>query len=156
MLTTARDNISSVSSGSCLYSDGLMTWESTRAKSEPKMRCEAGLLTVVGLSHAEDVANRATRGVADYYQPASKQAKAEDAAFTVVFACVFDLDRHALEDSGCVFKVLAALSECSSAFGWIVGDSHLVIVSTKTKRCNRFVLGFASARAAAVACETNE
>ena len=109
-----------------------MTWESARAKSEPKMRCEAGLLTVVGLSHAEDVANRATRGVADHYQPAGKQAKADHAAFTVVLACVLDLDRHALEDSPCVFKVQAAFSECSLALGWIVGDSHLVSVSTRT------------------------
>ena len=72
LLTTALASISSVSSGSTLYSAGLMRCESTRARSDPEVRREAGLLTVVGLSHAEDVAHRATRGVADDYQPACK------------------------------------------------------------------------------------
>jgi len=87
-----------VSSGSSLYSAGLMTCASTRAKLEPKVRREAGLLTIVGLSHAEDVANRATRGVADNYQPAFEQAEAEDSAFTVFLARVFDLKREPLKD----------------------------------------------------------
>ena len=123
-LTTARASISSVSSGSSLYSAGLMTCASTRAKSEPKVRREAGLLTVVGLSHAEDVAHRATRGVADYDEPASEQAKAQDAAFTIVLARIFHLDSEALKDFDSVLEVQSALAQRLVAFGRIVGDAH--------------------------------
>ena len=125
-----------------------------RARLEPKVRCEAGLLTVVCLSHAEDLANRATRGVADYHQPADEQAEADHAEFTVVFSCVFDLYSYSCEDSERVFKVQAALIECSFALGWIVGDSRLDIVSTKTERHNRLVSGPRSGLSAAAACET--
>jgi hypothetical protein len=82
-----------------------MTWALTRARSEPKVRCETGLLTIVCLSHAEDVANRATWGVANHYQPARKQAEAENSAFTIVFAFVFDFNRHAPEYRLGVFEV---------------------------------------------------
>jgi hypothetical protein len=53
---------------------------------------------IVGLSHAEDVAHRATRGVADDDQPAGQQAEAEDPAFTTFLAHVLDLDRQSFED----------------------------------------------------------
>jgi hypothetical protein len=58
-----------------LYSDGLTKCPSTRARSEPKVRREAGLLTVISLSHAENVANRTTRGVADHDKPANQQTE---------------------------------------------------------------------------------
>jgi hypothetical protein len=132
LLTTARASMSSVISGSSLYSDGLMTCASTRARSEPQVRREAGLLTVVGLSHAEDVANRATRGVADYDQPAREQAEAEDSAFTVVLARVLDLDRQSLKDSRGVLEVQTSFGHWSFAFGRSEGDSHPVSVSTIT------------------------
>lgn len=114
-----------------------MTCASTRGKSEPKVRREAGLLTVVGLSHAENVANRATRGVADNYQPTCEQTKADDSAFTVVLAQVFDLDRHSLENQFGVLEIQTTLSECTSTFDRIVGDAHPVIVSTLIVASNR-------------------
>jgi len=134
-LMTARASISSVSSGSSLYSTGLTTCASTRARSEPKVRREAGLLTFVCLSHAEDVANRATRGVADHYEPAAEQTKAEDSVFTIVLALVLDLDRDAVEDSIGVLEVQTPLSQRALALGRIVCYAHVVIVSTRTGHC---------------------
>ncbi len=119
-----------------------MTCALTRARSEPKVRCETGLLTIVCLSHTEDVANRATRGIANYHEPARKQTEAENSAFTIVFALVFDFNRHAFEDYLGVFEVQATFRKCSVALGWVVGDSHLVIVSTKTMGCNGAWLPF--------------
>jgi hypothetical protein len=63
------------------------------------------------LSHAEDVANRATRGVADDYQSAAKQAEAQNSAFTILFARVLDFNRQPLEDGSRVFKVQASFGE---------------------------------------------
>ncbi len=136
-LTTAQASISSVSSGSSSYSASLTTCASTRAKLEPKVRREGGLLTIVGLSHAEDVANRATRGVADNYEPASKQTEAQDSAFTILLARVLDLDRQAREDFNCVFEVQPALGESLVSFSRVLGDAHVVIVSTIMSGSNR-------------------
>ena len=91
------------------------------------------MLTIVGLSHAEDVANRATRGVADDDKPAAKQAEAQNSAFTVLLARVLDLNRQSSEDGSGVFKIQAPFGERLLALGWIVGDTHLVSVSTETK-----------------------
>ena len=127
-----------------------MTCASTRARLEPKVRREAGLLTAIGLSHAENVANRATRGVADNHQPSSQKAKAEHAAFTVVFARVLDFQRNSLEDENCVLEVQASLSEGTLALGRIVGNAHLVSVSTITCRDNH--PGYAKPTAACKWC----
>ncbi len=54
-------------------------WASTRERSDFKVRREARLFTVIGLPHAEDVADRATRGVADDDHTAAERAVAEDA-----------------------------------------------------------------------------
>jgi hypothetical protein len=72
--------------------------------SEPKERREAGLLTVVGLSHAEDVARRAKRGAADSCQATREKAIADDAAFTVLSSRILELDREAMEDGCRVLK----------------------------------------------------
>ncbi len=74
LLTTARLSMSSVSSGSSLYSWGLTTCEATLVRSEPKVRGEAGLLTVIGLSHAEDVSDSATGRVAHNDQASTPEA----------------------------------------------------------------------------------
>ncbi len=134
LLTTARASMASVSSGSSLYSCGLITCASTRLRSEPEVRREAGLLTIVGLSHAEDVTTRATRGVADYDDPAMQEAVADNAAFTIVLTIIYDLDSSACEDQQSVFKIQATLGKGLVALGRIVGDTHRVIVFTKTTR----------------------
>ena len=63
LLTTARASMSSVSSGSSSYSARTMRCASTREKSDFEVRRETGLFTGVGLTHAENVANRTTRRV---------------------------------------------------------------------------------------------
>ena len=105
LFTTARDNASSESSGSSLYSRARMACASTLARSDFKVRRETGLFTIVCLSHAEYVARCTARGVANYNETPGQQAVANDAAFAIVLARVFDLDRDALEDDDCVFKV---------------------------------------------------
>ena len=116
--TTARASISSESSGSNLYSAGLMRCASTRARSDFEVGREAGLLTVIGLSHAEDVANRATRGVADDHHTALEHAVADDASFSVILAPVFDFNGNAFEDEQAVVKVNAALGQRSCPLAW--------------------------------------
>ena len=93
------------------------------------------MLTIVGLSHAEDMALRATRGVAHNHHSALQLAEADDATFTVLLANILDLDRHTLEDNGCVLEVQATLIKCLLALGWIEGDSHRVSVYTLTICC---------------------
>ena len=77
--TTARDKVSSVSSGSSLYSCGRIECASTLARSDFKVWCETCFLTMVCLSHAENVARSASWRVPDHHQPARKQAVADDA-----------------------------------------------------------------------------
>ena len=87
-----------------------MECASTLARSDFKVRRETGFFTVVCLSHAGYVARCAPRGVANYDETAGQQAVANDAAFAVVLARVFDLDRGALEDNVCVLKVQPPIS----------------------------------------------
>ena len=121
LFTTARLSMSSVSAGSSLYSCGLITCASERARLEPKVRREAFLFTIVGLSHAEDVANRATRRVAHYDHATFEGAKTDDPPFTVVFALVFHLDGDAIEDQESVLEVEATFFKCLLSFRRIVG-----------------------------------
>jgi hypothetical protein len=101
-----------------------------RAKSEPKVRREASLLTMIGLSHAEHVANRATRCVPNDNHSVFQMAVANDPGFAVVFASVLNLDGCSIEDGQGVLKVETALSEGLLSFGWIEGHSHADSVST--------------------------
>ena len=81
--TTARDKASSVSSGSSLYSCGRMECASTLGRSDFKVRRETGFLTMVGLSHAENVARSTSRRIADHHQAAREQAVTDDAGFAI-------------------------------------------------------------------------
>jgi hypothetical protein len=73
--------------------------------SEPKVRREASLLTIIGLSHAEHVANRATRRVSDDDHPACQEAITDDSALSVVLSRVFNLDGRTFKDRHCVSEV---------------------------------------------------
>ena len=132
LLTTARASIASVSSDSSLYSCGLILCASTRGRSDPEVRRDAGLFTIVGLSHAEDMALRATRGVADHDHPAFQLAEADDPPLTAFLANILDFDCHAPEYKGCILEILATLIKRLLAFGRIVGHSHLHSVYTLT------------------------
>lgn len=134
LLTTARASMASSSSGSSLYSCGLITCESTRLRSEPKVRREAGLFTVIGFAHAEDVAFLAARGVADHNHSALQQAIADHTAFTIVLAIVYDFNRCICKHVNSVFEVEATLCQCLVAFGGVVADSRRVSVATESTR----------------------
>jgi hypothetical protein len=58
----------------------LMGCASTRARSDFEVRGEAGLLTFIGLSHTEDVANLATRGVPNHHHPPLTPSKTNKAS----------------------------------------------------------------------------
>ena len=90
------------------------------------------MLTIICLSHAEHVANRATRRVSDDDHPVLQEAVADDSALSVVFSRVFNLDRRTFKDGQCVFEVEAALSESLLSLGWIKGEAHPDSVSTIT------------------------
>ena len=124
LFTTARDNASSESSGSSLYSRARMECASTFARSDFKVRRETSLFTIVCLSHAEYMARCAPRGVADYNEAPGQQAVADDAAFAVVLALIFDLDRGALEDDGCVVKVQPPIGQRARTFDWDECDAN--------------------------------
>ena len=132
--TAARASAASVSSGSSLYSAGLTRCASTRARSDFEVRREASLLTIICLSHAEDVANRATRGIANDNRTTFEHAVADDASLAIVFARVFDLYCHAFEYEQRVFEVKAPFRQCPGSLRRVVSNSHGVIVYTLTWR----------------------
>ena len=131
-LTTAQPSMSSVSSGSSLYSAGLTTCASTRARSEPKVRGEACLFTIICLSHAKYVALCATLGVANHHHASIKLAVADDPLFTIVSTRIFNLDGQSFKHGYSIRKVQSAICNCSFTFRRIVGNTHGVIVYTKT------------------------
>ncbi len=88
------------------------------------------MLTIVCLSHAEDVANRATRGVADDNHAAFEHAVTDDASFTLVLARAFDLDGCAFEYQYGIVEIEAAIGQGSHSLRWIASDTHRVIVYT--------------------------
>ena len=94
LLTTALANISSVSSGSSSYSARAMRCASTRGRSDFEVRRETGLFTGIGLTHAEDVANCATRRTAHHHDPALEHAIADDATLAAILASVIDRRRE--------------------------------------------------------------
>jgi hypothetical protein len=141
LLTTARASMASVSSGSSLYSCGLILCASTRGRSDPDVRRETGLFTIVCLSHAEDMALCATRGISHHNHSALQLAEADDAALTVFLADILELDRHPLEDKGSVLEVQATLIKGLLAFDRIEGDSYLNSVYTLSTRHKRLHQG---------------
>jgi hypothetical protein len=93
------------------------------ARSDFKVRREAGFLTVIGLSHTENVAGSAPGGVTNHDQTAKQHAVADDSGFTVVFARVLDLHRNALEDSFRVLEVETSVGKCAGTLGRIKGNA---------------------------------
>ena len=134
-LITARLSMSSVSSGSSLYSTGFTTCAFTRARSEPKVRGEACLFTIVCLSHAKNVTHLATRGVANNDQSTSNQAVTDDSFFTIVLSGIFNLDCQAIKHGDSIVKVQPTICQCLLAFCGVEGYTHEVIVYTKTSPC---------------------
>jgi len=85
------------------------------------------LLTVISLSHAEDVAYRATRGVTDHYQASFQLAEADDPLLTIVHTRVLDLHSRPTENGGRIFEIEAPILQGLFALGRIVGDDHRLV-----------------------------
>jgi hypothetical protein len=64
---------------------------------------KAGLLKIVCLSHAEDVAIRATRCIPNDYDATLEKSEADYSHFTVFFALVWNLRGDALESYCSIF-----------------------------------------------------
>jgi hypothetical protein len=86
-----------------------------------------GFFTIVGLSHTEDVASRATRRVADHDKAAGEHAIANDSAFTVISAPVFDLYGDAVKYGSRVLEVQASIRKSASALREIEGNAHWLL-----------------------------
>jgi len=100
--------------------------------SEPEVGRETGLLTIICLSHAEDMARCATLRVPNDDKTTVQAAVADDPSLAVVLPCVLDLDSDALEHDSGILKVKAAVSKGSVSLGLIIGDVHVDSVSTRT------------------------
>ena len=109
-----------------------MTCVATLARSDPKEGGDERLLAVIGFAHAEHMAIRATRCVANNYHPIPEHAVAKDSLFAVVLARVYRLKVGRLEDELRVLKVKLPLGDSLGALRWIVDDGHDVIVFTST------------------------
>ena len=118
-----------------------MTCASTRFMSEPEVGRETGLLTIIGLSHAEDMARCATLRVPNDDETTVQAAVADDSSLAVVLPCVFELDSDSFEDGCGIFKVKAAVSQGSISLALIIGDAHPDSVSTRTSM-RKSVFGF--------------
>lgn len=124
LFTTARDSPSSVSSGSSLYSCARIEWASTFARSDFKVRREAGFLTMVCLSHAENVARCPSRRVADHHEAASQQPVTDDSRLAVVSTPILDFDRGACEHNRSIIEIQASTGESTRTLRRIKGYAH--------------------------------
>ena len=98
-------------------------------RSEPKVRGEAGLLTIICLSHAEDVSDSATGGLAHNYQATAKKPEAEHTAFAIVLSFVIDRHGDAFEDFWCTLEIQSALFEGLGPLGWIERVANTLLPS---------------------------
>jgi hypothetical protein len=90
------------------------------------------LFAVICFPHAEDMAIRATRRVADHDKSIIEPAEADDPLFAVVPPLIDGLERWACEDVLGVFKIQTSLAQRDFALGLVVRDWHTVNVATKT------------------------
>ena len=131
-LTVARVNISGVSSGSSAYSRGLMTWASTRVRSDFKERRDARFFAAICFPDAKDVAAIASGRVINNYHSTMQEPVADHPGFAVILAGVFDLQGDSRKDDSRIVEIQAPSREGSLALGRIVGYAYAVIVTTET------------------------
>ena len=85
------------------------------------------MFTGVGLTHAEDVADRTTRRVAHHHDPSTENAVADNTMLAVVPASVVELDGDAGEYKGGVIEVEASIRKRLFSLGRIVVDAHRLL-----------------------------
>jgi len=109
-----------------------MTCAATRDRSDPKERRDTRLLTVIGFPHAEDMAIRATRRVADDDHSIAEHAEANHPLLTVILTYILYLEAWSAKDKFSIFEVQASQRQGLCALLRIVCDGHVVSVSTST------------------------
>jgi hypothetical protein len=85
------------------------------------------LLTIICLSHAEDVAIRATRGISNDYYATLEKSEADYSHFTVFFALVWNFNGDALENYCSIFKIKSTFDKGLITFSWIVKNLHKLL-----------------------------
>jgi hypothetical protein len=141
LLTLPRASMSSVNSGSSLYSCRRMTWASTRLRSEPKERRDARFLAVICFPHTENVAIRATRRVANDDDPSAQHTKTDDSRFAVVPAPVFDLESRPGKNQFGVFEIETTIGKGGCSFPWIESDYHRLLYLQQPKLATSYFCG---------------
>jgi len=101
-----------------------MTWASTRLRSDPKEGRDARFLAVICFPHAENVAIRATRRVANDNDPSAQHAETDDSRFAIGPPVVLDLESRTGENQFGVLKIETAVRKSGCSFPWIEGDCH--------------------------------
>ena len=114
-LRTARDNISSESSGSSL--SGL--FEVRRVPAD---------FSRIAFPHRKDVACGPTRCVAHHYHATTKKSDTQDAPFSIVVSIIVDLQRQTGEDLPGVLEIEPSLLEDAVSLGWVVCDAHTALL----------------------------
>jgi len=104
-----------------------MTWASTRLRSEPKERRDTRFLAVICFPHAENVAIRATRRVANDNDPVAQHTETDDSRFAVVPALVFDFEGRSGENQFGVPEIETTIGKGGCSFPWIEGDCHRLL-----------------------------
>jgi hypothetical protein len=97
------------------------------AKSDFKVRREAGFFTIVSLSHAEYVARGASLGIADYDEAPEEKTVANDPGLAVFPARVFHLNRGPFEDECGIFEVEATIIERARTLRRIERHAHKLL-----------------------------
>ncbi len=126
-LTVPRLSMPSVNSGSSLYSLAFVLCESTRLRSDFKVRADTSLLAFIGFSHAEDVADCSSWRVTDHDEATGQVAEADHARLAVVLAGVLDLEGETGKDSRGILEVEAALIQRLLSFGRVIANAHALV-----------------------------
>lgn len=145
-LMVARASISGVSSGSSAYSRGLMTFVSTRVRSDFKERRDARFFAAIGFPHAKDVAAIASGRVTNNNHSTMQEPVADHPGLAVILAGVLHLRGDARKDDDRILKIQATSREGSLALGRIVGFAQVVVVTTETSSGDRWSDGMDSPR----------
>jgi hypothetical protein len=124
LLILARLNIFSVNSGNSLYSRALITWASTRARSDFKGRRDAPLFAFIGFPHAKNMTPRIAWRVTDYYHSAFQIPEANHASFPMVLTSILNIQSHAGENLGGIFEVQPTIGQRLVPLRRIEGDLH--------------------------------
>ena len=80
------------------------------------------MLSLIGLSHGDDVPDAVTLRVDHDHDAASKPSATDDSQFTIVSPAIRELDRGAVEDVLSIEKIQAALLQGSQALGRVKAD----------------------------------